>query len=124
MQPILIVESDPETRSLLSRILKSEGLEVIEAPGVQDALEVSRCAAPGLLLVDGGEGMQDSADLVEALLRELGETAPPAISLSTTENEGDRARRAGARHVLRKPFSVETLLTAVRAHRRSTIPAP
>jgi DNA-binding response OmpR family regulator len=124
MQPILIVKGDPETRSLLSRILKSEGLEVIEAPGVEDALSVSRASAPGLLLIDGGDGMFDAADLLETLLEKLGDAAPPAISLSNTENEGARALLAGARDDLRKPFSVENLLTAVRAHRRSTTPAP
>jgi DNA-binding response OmpR family regulator len=124
MQPILIVKGDPETRGLLSRILKSEGLEVLEAPGVEDALTVTRSTSPGLLLVDGGDGMLDAADLLQTLLEELGDSAPPAISLSTTENEGERARKAGARHDLRKPFSVESLLTVVRTHRRSNFPAP
>jgi two-component system, OmpR family, alkaline phosphatase synthesis response regulator PhoP len=124
MRPILIVKGDPETRGLLSRILKSEGLEVLEAPGVEDALSVSRSTSPGLLLVDGGDGMLDAADLLETLLGELGDAAPPAISLSNTENEGARARLAGASDDLRKPFSVERLLVAVRAHRRSAVPAP
>jgi DNA-binding response OmpR family regulator len=123
-QPILIVKGDPETRSLLSRILKSEGLEVVEAPGVEDALEVSRSSAPGLLLVDGGDGMLDAADLLEALLDELGAEAPPAISLTSSETEAARAFQAGARGDLRKPFSVENLLSTVRAHRRSTSSAP
>jgi DNA-binding response OmpR family regulator len=122
--PILIVQGDPETRGLLSDILKSEGLDVIEAPGVEDALTASRDASLGLLLVDGGEGFVDSADLVQALLEGLGDAAPPAICLSSTEREGARARLAGARDDLRKPFPVERLLEAVKRHRRPSRPPP
>lgn len=124
MKPILIVRGDPETRGLLSRILKSEGLAVLEAPHVEDAIALSRGAAPALLLIDAGDGMLDAADLLEALRSELGEGAPPAISLTNSETEGARARQAGAQGDLRKPFSVENLLAAVRAHRRGKLRAP
>jgi DNA-binding response OmpR family regulator len=122
LQPILILQGDHEVRELLSEILTTEGHRVLAVGRIEHALTVSRTASPGLVLVDGGDGLLDSADLVKALLDELGDTAPPAICLSSSEREGARALLAGATKDLRKPFPVEALLEAVRTHRRRSTP--
>jgi DNA-binding response OmpR family regulator len=49
---ILIVDDDPDVRSLYRLVLKQEGLEVIEAESGREALAKVRAESPALILLD------------------------------------------------------------------------
>jgi DNA-binding response OmpR family regulator len=52
MKKVLIVDDDPEIRSLYRLILRQEGLDVIEARSGQEALSLAQEEQPALILLD------------------------------------------------------------------------
>ena len=111
---VLIVDDKPHIRSVVSEILRNEGLEVETAENVDVAREKFNKLTPDLVLVD--IGMPDTDGMT--LLKEwkTAENAPPIVITSAyiTVATAVKYERAGAYDFLEKPFSIEKLLTTVR----------
>lgn len=119
-EPILVVEDDPALRDALVRILRNEGHEVIEAGDGLSALRMSHAHRPCLVVLDYVMPGMDGEMVLEALREQMGVDAPPALLLTTTGRQQQRALQIGAVLGLEKPFRVEDLLAAVASHRRVT----
>jgi DNA-binding response OmpR family regulator len=117
--PILVVDDDPTLRRALSRILRSEGHTVIEAGSGVAALKAAREHLPSLVLLDYAMPGMDGEGVLEAMRAEHKEAMPPAVLLTASGRQQERANEIGAVLGLCKPFRVETLLAAVKRHRRS-----
>ncbi len=118
-KPILVVDDDPTLRRALSRILRSEGHAVVEAGTGDDALKAAREHAPSLVLLDYAMPGMDGESVLEAMRAEHKEATPPAVLLTASGRQQERATEIGAVLGLCKPFRVEELLAAVKRHRRS-----
>ena len=118
-KPILVVDDDPTLRRALSRILRSEGHEVVEAASGVDALEAARHCEPALVLLDYAMPGMDGESVLGAMREEHKEATPPAVLLTASGQQQQRAEQMGAVLGLCKPFRVQDLLDAVRRHRRS-----
>ena len=113
---ILIVDDEPVVRAFASEVLGLEGYIVLEASGTAEGLRIA-AGHPGpidLVISDvvmpGGE---DGRDLVERLGRVRPAIRPLYISGHCEADVARGAARAGA--FLQKPFTMDMLVTTVRA---------
>lgn len=109
----LVVDDSRAMRSLLRQILVRLGIEVVEAPDGQVALEmVENGPLPDVALVDWHMPVMDGLELVVAL-RKNKAWRHMAIMMVTTESEHEnmvRALLAGANEYLIKPFTADAVV--------------
>jgi DNA-binding response OmpR family regulator len=105
---VLVVDDEPMLRNLLSRLLRMEGYEVIEAEDGQVALEKVAAQRPDLVLLDVMLPVRDGLDV----LGDLRQTSDvPVILVSALGEEADRVLglKMGADDYVVKPFSAAEL---------------
>jgi two-component system, OmpR family, phosphate regulon response regulator PhoB len=105
---VLVVDDEPMLRNLLSRLLRMEGYEVIEAPDGQVALDMVATHQPDLVLLDVMMPARDGLDV----LNDLRKTSDvPVILVSALGEEADRVLglKMGADDYVVKPFSAAEL---------------
>lgn len=112
---VVVLEDDPELRSLLTRGLREEGFKVSTAGSALELLEVVKGRDPDALIVDIGLPDADGRDVVQAL-RARGETAP-VIFLTARDALPDRLAgfAAGGDDYLTKPFAFAELVARLHA---------
>jgi CheY-like chemotaxis protein len=115
---ILVVDDDPALRRALSRILRHEGHRVIEADSGASAVALTREHRPSLLVLDYSMPGMDGEMVLDELRRELHDETPPAVLLTASGREQERAIAMGAVKGLPKPFAVEELLETITRHKR------
>ncbi len=117
---VLIVEDDARVRAFIAEVLAVDA-EIVEAADVEGALSALR-ATDGrrfdLAVIDcllgGGAGPAGGIELVERLRAEWPWMPVIAITGATgSERLIIEAFRHGARDFLKKPFSIEELMTAI-----------
>jgi two-component system response regulator MprA len=116
---VLVVEDDPELRSLLARGLGEAGFEVVLAADAAAAM-AQREAQFALAVIDVGLPDADGRDLCQAL-RARGFTAP-VLFLTARDAVTDRVSgfTAGGDDYVTKPFAFAELVVRLQAlHRRS-----
>ncbi len=105
---VLVVDDEPMLRHLLSRLLRMEGYEVMEAEDGQEALEIVSGSEPDLVLLDVMLPTRDGIDVLGDLRRT---SNVPVILVSALGDEADRVigLKAGADDYVVKPFSAAEL---------------
>jgi two-component system, chemotaxis family, chemotaxis protein CheY len=114
---ILIVEDSPTMCQLYRIVLGRGGTELVFAnSGVEGLDQAAREPDTELFIVDINMPHMDGLEFLRRLRTDLGIRDVPAIVISTEGEESDRiaAREAGANAYLRKPWTPDQLLTAVR----------
>lgn len=110
---ILLVDDEPQTREVLSVILRQSGALVISAGSVREALEKYIELKPDIVISDLGMPTEDGYELVRRV-RVMGEKTP-MIALTAYAREEDRRRCVSAgfqRHVT-KPVDPPRLVSAI-----------
>jgi DNA-binding response OmpR family regulator len=122
-QRILVVDDDTSTRTLLRRLLTTEGYTVDEAPDGPAALEQVGAGPPDLVLLDIMMPGQDGLDVLQGLRRT---SDVPVILLTAKDDEADRVLgfRFGADDYVVKPFSSAELAARIAAVLRRAGAAP
>ncbi|MFO0907625.1 MAG: response regulator [Isosphaeraceae bacterium] len=118
---VLLVEDTAFLREALSRVLRRQGYEVVEASDGQAALRLLESELPDLVVTDLAMPVMDGIELIHRL-RNDDRTATLPILVVTAEPtiQAERsARRAGAAAVLPKPLDVPAFLTCLQACRVS-----
>ena len=112
---ILIVDDEPDIRTLIEGILRDEGFEARQAANSEQALAAFRLRRPSLVILD--IWLQNSAldglGILEAMLGE--EPAVPVVMISGhgTIETAVRAIQNGAYDFIEKPFNADRLLLIV-----------
>ncbi|HEX3621919.1 MAG TPA: response regulator transcription factor [Acidimicrobiales bacterium] len=116
---ILVVDDDRATRTLLRRLLTTEGYTVDEAADGASAVEMVEAGTPDLLLLDVMMPDQDGLEVLERLRRT---SDVPIILLTAKGDEADRVLgfRFGADDYVVKPFSSAELAGRIAAVLRRT----
>jgi len=121
---VLVVDDEPMLRNLLSRLLRMEGYDVIEAPDGQSALDMVATNEPDLVLLDVMMPVRDGLDVLDDLRKT---TDVPVILVSALGEEADRVLglKMGADDYVVKPFSAAELSARIesvlrRAQSRAT----
>jgi len=110
---VLIVEDDPAVTEFMVPVLEGEGFSVRVAHSGGDALRQIEEARPDLILLDVVLPDMDGSTLLARLRERPGPEIPVILSTARRE-EADRAPELAAAGVLRKPFSLDELVAAVR----------
>jgi DNA-binding response OmpR family regulator len=116
--PVLIVEDDPDLRSVITFALEQEGLEVEAAPSGMVALYRAAGRQPSIVLLD--LGLPDMlGDAVANGLRRICGDDLPIIVVSAMDPTVAQARGVRADGYLHKPFEMDDLIATVRRLLRS-----
>ena len=113
MALILVVDDDPQVRRWIRDVLESEGLEVETAAEGRRALELAVRRPPALVVLDltlpGLRATEVSAGLRAALGNQV-----PILVITANGRAAEKAAQVRAFAYLRKPFTMDELLAAVR----------
>jgi two-component system KDP operon response regulator KdpE len=110
---ILIVDDEPQIRTLLRTILARAGYEVVEAADAREALAARAIDKPELALLDLGLPDRDGLELVAAFARDGLRTI--IVSAREESEQKVAALDLGADDFVTKPFDSDELLARVRA---------
>jgi len=120
--PVLIVEDDKKTASLIALYLEREGFETVVAYDGQQALELAERHHPGFVILDLMLPVIDGWEVCRRLRQS---SDVPILILSAREEEVDRVSglTLGADDYVVKPFSPRELVARVKAIlRRGRLP--
>ena len=111
---VLIVDDEPQIRRFLRVSLTAEGMQVIEAANLAEAVIALRSDKPDLMVLDLGLPDGDGFELIPKVRQN---SSLPIIVLSVRDDEGGKVRAldAGADDYLTKPFGTAELLARIRA---------
>jgi DNA-binding response OmpR family regulator len=117
MATILIVEDDPDTRSLLQLHLESANHTVIIANNGAEGLQRALADMPELIVSDVRMPVMDGFDLLKALRARAETAAMPVIVLSVIHERASvrEAMRLGADDYIEKPVRRNELLESIDA---------
>jgi len=116
--PVLVVEDDAGTRSLLGKVLGKAGWKVSEAENGRVALEQMAFEHPALILLDLMMPEMDGFEFLDALRHQQPRREVPVVVITakTLTDEDRRRLNGGVERVVQKnALSAESLLAEVRA---------
>lgn len=117
MSKIIIVDDSTTMRQQVKQALAPAGFDVVEAVDGQDGLKkVQADSAIDIMILDVNMPRMNGIELAEALSKEGRVQKGLNIVMLTTEGHADlikRAKAAGAKGWVVKPFKPEMLLAAV-----------
>jgi CheY-like chemotaxis protein len=119
---ILIVEDDPATREMLTRLLSLEGFHAVAAEDGLEALHLLRAVkrrapdAPCLVLLDLTMPRLGGREFRRAQLEDPRVASVPVAIVSGLADADERAQALGAVAAVTKPIDVDVLLKIVRRY--------
>jgi diguanylate cyclase (GGDEF)-like protein len=112
---VLVADDDAGLRALCRAALEAEGFDVTEAANGSEAVELARAAAPDVLLLDLSMPHLDGWQVLDALGGDDGTAGVPVVMMtgSASQENLERADRAGVLDFLGKPFEPSELVATV-----------
>jgi DNA-binding response OmpR family regulator len=123
---ILIVDDDPRLLHIVAMYLGIEGYDVTTAENGEDGLAQVEARAPDLVILDI---MMPGMDGIETCKR-IRSNAPTAdipivmFSALSSDDDIERARVAGANHLITKPFNLVGLGSVVKTFFPADVGSP
>lgn len=115
---ILLVDDQPASLRVVTRLLERQGHEVITAASGEDALAQCLAQAPDLILLDMMMPGMDGFELLQKIRQNPKLAAIPAVFLTAAQDRELllRAFESGVVDYVTKPFLAEELLARVNVH--------
>jgi len=117
MSKVLIIDDDPELRTLMTTFLTAKGFEVSSAKNGAEGLAQAQADQPDLISLDIIMPGMDGFAVIQQLREDPAFRDVPIMVLSalTTPDTHDRAIDAGVRTVVTKPFDYREIVFKIRA---------
>jgi CheY-like chemotaxis protein len=114
---VLVVDDEPDARTLLTRILSETKAEIFAAASAEEALRLLTEKAPSIIISDIGMPKVDGYEMIKKIRTRSAATGgkTPAIALTAFARPEDRAKAlaAGFQQHLTKPIEWGVLLSAI-----------
>jgi CheY-like chemotaxis protein len=117
MARILIIDDEPQIRSMLKLMLERGGYEVVEAPDGVEGIKIYRQNPADLIITDLIMPNKDGIGMIIDLKKEFPDVKIIAMSgggLNKPDGYLKGAKKLGAACTLTKPIDREEMLAAVR----------
>jgi len=117
MKKVLVVDDSPTIRQQIGRALIEAGFEVIEATdGVDGIDKIATDKGIGIVILDINMPRMNGLEMLEKVKQQDDNEHLPVIMLTSEGQKTliERAKRAGAKGWIVKPFKAELLVGAVR----------
>ncbi len=111
---ILIVDDEKGQREILNVILKKEGYDIVDVPGVREALDQLEKREFDLILTDLKMQGQSGLDLLEKVLADDPQQCVILMTAHGTVDSAVEAMKMGAFDYLEKPLERDNLLLTLR----------
>jgi hypothetical protein len=115
---VLVIDDDPATRDLLSRMLGKEGFRVLEAATGEAGIRLARTARPDVITLDVLMPGLDGWGVLAALKDDPALAAIPVVMLTVTD-ERNLGFALGASEYLTKPIERARLSAVLARYRRA-----
>ena len=114
---LLVVDDVEENRLILRRQLEHLGFEIREAVDGREGLELTRSLKPELVWMDMRMPVMDGYEATRCIKDEIPDP-PPVVAITASAFEEDRqnVEAAGCDGFIRKPCSVQDLVSALETH--------
>lgn len=115
---VLIIDDKWENRSVLSKLLKYDGLSIFEASNGQEGIEMAKSQHPDVIFMDLIMPVLDGFAATTALrtMPEFTNTVIIALSASVFEHSRQESLKVGCNEFLSKPIREPELLQALERH--------
>jgi len=111
---ILIIDDDPDIRTLMQKVLAKEGYTVVSATSKEDALDKLSSFVPELILLDVLLSGADGRELCQHIKNDPSTQNIPVIIFSAHPSvNDDKVRTYGADDFIAKPLNTQLLLQKV-----------
>jgi len=115
---LLVVEDDADTRDALATFLETRGYEVVLAADGAEALgRLAGGVTPVAVLIDLRMPVMDAGEFLSRKRSDPALAPIPVLLLTGAHDEDSRAAALDATAVIRKPFDLEKLVSAIEACR-------
>lgn len=112
---ILIVDDEPEMRLLLRMRMETLDAEIVEADGVDSAMDILRSRETHLVITDVFMPVRDGFDLLSSIKRVKGRNLPVLVVTSDSRMETrEKAFRLGADDFVTKPVTTMDIIPRAR----------
>ncbi len=119
MKPsILIVDDEPDVVTMMERMLRSEGFEVLSAYDGIAALDIAENDKPDIVLLDIMMPMMSGYEVCQQLKSNPQTKDIPVLCVSSAQSNEARqgTKAAGAQALLVKPFMPAELVAQIRRY--------
>ena len=118
MSRVLVIDNDPDTRSLVGILLRNKGIETDAAEHGGEGLAKARQNPPDLILCDLDMPVMDGMETLAEIRRDPLLRSIPFVLITAVATEAEERSmvRGGASGILRKPFAFASLLEIVQTH--------
>ena len=114
MRKILVVEDEESIREYITELLSREGYSVFATDGREDTKDVLATFSPHIVITDLRLPNNDGIDVIKTVKKHSPEAVCIVITAYATVESAVEAMKAGAFTYLKKPFSKEDLMLALR----------
>jgi len=106
---ILYIEDNHDNRVLVRRVMKAEGIDIIEADSAIIGLQMAEENPPDLILMDINMPMMDGLKATAAIRQSEKLRHIPVVALTVKVMKGDReeALKAGCDGYIQKPIDID-----------------
>ncbi len=117
-EKILVVDDEESTVTMTKMILENEGFQVITAYSGEESIKKAEAEKPDLILMDMMMPGISGLEACKTLKAQTSTKTIPVLMFTVLAREIDyeNAREAGAKTILKKPFTHESLLKEVKSH--------
>ncbi len=115
MTRILIIDDDPDVRTVMNVLMRKQGYEVETASRQEEALEKLHSFQPTIVLLDVLLSGSDGRELCRTIKASEELRHIPVIMFSAHPGAADNIASYGADEFISKPINTETLLRKIGA---------